>query len=69
MPDRPRIVVLGGGFGGVGAIKKLGDADADVLLVDKHDYHTFQPLLYQVATVGGSRRSVATCSTIRRMSR
>ena len=50
MPDRPRIVVLGGGFGGVGAIKKLGDADADVLLVDKHDYHTFQPLLYQVAT-------------------
>lgn len=50
MPDRPRIVVLGGGFGGVGAIKKLGDADADVLLVDQHDYHTFQPLLYQVAT-------------------
>ena len=50
MPDRPRIVVLGGGFGGVGAVKKLGDADADVLLVDKHDYHTFQPLLYQVAT-------------------
>src|SRR4029453_13701531 len=50
MPDGPRIVVLGGGFGGVGAIKKLGDADADVLLVDQHDYHTFQPLLYQVAT-------------------
>ncbi len=50
MPDRPRIVVLGGGFGGVGAVKKLGDVDADVLLVDKHDYHTFQPLLYQVAT-------------------
>jgi NADH dehydrogenase len=50
MPDRPRIVVLGGGFGGVGAVKKLGDADADVLLVDQHDYHTFQPLLYQVAT-------------------
>jgi NADH dehydrogenase len=50
MPDRPRILVLGAGFGGVGAIKKLGDADADVLLVDKHDYHTFQPLLYQVAT-------------------
>jgi NADH:quinone reductase (non-electrogenic) len=50
MPDRPRIVVLGGGFGGVGAIRKLKDADADVLLVDQHDYHTFQPLLYQVAT-------------------
>ena len=50
MPDRPRVVVLGGGFAGVGAAKGLKDADADVLLVDKHDYHTFQPLLYQVAT-------------------
>jgi NADH dehydrogenase len=50
MPDRPRILILGGGFGGVGAAKKLKDTDADVLLVDKHDYHTFQPLLYQVAT-------------------
>ncbi len=50
MADRPRVVVLGGGFGGVGAAKKLADADADVLLIDKHDYHTFQPLLYQVAT-------------------
>ena len=50
MPDRPRVLVLGGGFGGVGAVKKLKHADADVVLVDKHDYHTFQPLLYQVAT-------------------
>ena len=50
MPDRPRVLVLGGGFGGVGAVKKLKHADADVLLVDQHDYHTFQPLLYQVAT-------------------
>jgi NADH dehydrogenase len=50
MADRPRIVILGGGFGGVGAAKKLKHADADVLLVDRHDYHTFQPLLYQVAT-------------------
>ncbi|HEY7659615.1 MAG TPA: NAD(P)/FAD-dependent oxidoreductase [Actinomycetota bacterium] len=50
MPDRPRVVVLGGGFGGVGAVKKLKHANADVLLVDRHDYHTFQPLLYQVAT-------------------
>ena len=50
MPDRPRVVVLGGGFAGVGAAKGLKDADADVLVVDKHDYHTFQPLLYQVAT-------------------
>src|SRR5512133_3608238 len=47
---RPRVVVLGGGFGGVGAAQKLGKSDVDVVLVDKHDYHTFQPLLYQVAT-------------------
>jgi NADH:quinone reductase (non-electrogenic) len=50
MPGRSKIVILGGGFGGVGAAKKLKDADADVVLVDQHDYHTFQPLLYQVAT-------------------
>jgi NADH:ubiquinone reductase (H+-translocating) len=50
MADRPKVVVLGGGFGGVGAVKELKKADADVVLVDRHDYHTFQPLLYQVAT-------------------
>ena len=47
---RPRVLILGGGFGGVGAAQKLKDADADVVLVDRHDYHTFQPLLYQLAT-------------------
>ena len=47
---RPRVLVLGGGFAGLGAARKLKDADADVVLVDEHDYHTFQPLLYQVAT-------------------
>src|SRR6188472_4645143 len=47
---RPRVVVLGGGFAGIGAARKLKDADVDVVLVDKHNYHTFQPLLYQVAT-------------------
>ena len=49
-PRRPRVLVLGGGFAGIGAARKLKDADADVVLVDQHDYHTFQPLLYQVAT-------------------
>jgi NADH dehydrogenase len=44
------VLVLGGGFGGIGAARKLKDADVDVTLIDKHDYHTFQPLLYQVAT-------------------
>ena len=47
---RPRVVILGGGFAGIGAARKLEKADADVVLVDKHDYHTFQPLLYQLAT-------------------
>jgi len=47
---RPRVLVLGAGFAGLGAARKLKKAPVDVLLVDKHDYHTFQPLLYQVAT-------------------
>jgi NADH dehydrogenase len=48
--NRPRVLVLGGGFGGIGAAKQLRKSDVDVVLVDGHDYHTFQPLLYQVAT-------------------
>jgi NADH dehydrogenase len=47
---RRRVLVLGGGFAGIGAARKLKDSDVDVVLVDKHDYHTFQPLLYQLAT-------------------
>jgi NADH dehydrogenase len=47
---RPRVLILGGGFGGIGAARQLKDADAEVVLVDSHNYHTFQPLLYQVAT-------------------
>src|SRR5690349_24976624 len=47
---RPRVLILGGGFAGVGAAQKLKGADADVVVVDRHDYHTFQPLLYQLAT-------------------
>jgi NADH dehydrogenase len=48
--DRPTVVVVGGGFGGLGAARALKDADVDVVLIDPNDYHTFQPLLYQVAT-------------------
>jgi NADH dehydrogenase len=47
---RPRVLVLGGGFAGIGAAQKLHKSDLDVVVVDKNDYHTFQPLLYQVAT-------------------
>jgi NADH dehydrogenase len=44
------VLILGGGFAGAGVAKELKDADVDVVLVDRHDYHTFQPLLYQLAT-------------------
>jgi NADH dehydrogenase len=47
---RPHVLILGGGFGGLGAARKLKNAEVDVTVVDKNDYHTFQPLLYQVAT-------------------
>jgi NADH:ubiquinone reductase (H+-translocating) len=47
---RPRVLILGGGFAGVGAAQKLKDAEAEVVLVDRHNYHTFQPLLYQLAS-------------------
>lgn len=48
----PRIVILGAGFGGLFAAKKLAGVDADITVVDRHNYHLFQPLLYQVATAG-----------------
>jgi NADH:ubiquinone reductase (H+-translocating) len=50
MADLTHIVILGAGFGGIGAVKKLRDANVRITIVDKRDYHTFQPLLYQVAT-------------------
>src|SRR5262249_4002000 len=50
MADRNHIVILGAGFAGIGALKKLRDANVRITIVDKRDYHTFQPLLYQVAT-------------------
>ncbi len=45
-----RIVIVGGGFGGIELAKHLKDKEVEVVLVDRHNYHTFQPLLYQVAT-------------------
>lgn len=46
---RPRILIIGGGFGGLNLAKKLSGENVEVMLIDKHNYHTFQPLLYQVA--------------------
>ena len=48
----PRVVVIGAGFGGLAAVKKLRDVPVRVTLVDANNFHTFQPLLYQVATAG-----------------
>ena len=55
----PRIVIIGGGFAGIALSKKLRDKNIQVVLIDKHNYHTFQPLLYQVATGGLEAGSIA----------
>jgi NADH dehydrogenase len=47
---RPRVVIIGGGFGGLTAARELARAEVDVTLVDRRNHHVFQPLLYQVAT-------------------
>ena len=52
MADRPKVVVVGAGFGGLAAAKRLEGEDVDVTLVDRHNFHTFLPLLYQLATAG-----------------
>lgn len=48
----PRVVVIGAGFAGLAAVRHLARAPVEVALVDRHNFHTFQPLLYQVATAG-----------------
>jgi len=55
----PRVVIIGGGFAGLAAAKGLEKQELQVVLVDKHNYHTFQPLLYQVATDGLEPDSIA----------
>jgi NADH dehydrogenase len=57
--SRPRVVIVGGGFGGLAAAKALRDAPVDVLLVDRRNHHVFQPLLYQVATAALSPGDIA----------
>ena len=47
---KPRVVIIGGGFAGIAAARALRGAEANVVLIDKHNHHLFQPLLYQVAT-------------------
>lgn len=54
-----RVVIIGGGFGGISLAKKLRSTDVQVVLIDRHNYHTFQPLLYQVSTSGLEPDSIA----------
>src|SRR5258706_13059866 len=55
----PRVVIVGAGFGGLWAAKTLANAPAEVIVIDRQNYHLFQPLLYQVATAGLSPADVA----------
>lgn len=55
----PRVVVIGGGFGGIEFCKKIDSEKYQVVLIDKYNFHTFQPLLYQVATAGLEASSIA----------
>ena len=55
----PRVVIIGAGFGGLSAAKQLAKAPFDVTIIDRHNYHLFQPLLYQVATAGLSPGDIA----------
>jgi NADH dehydrogenase len=57
--DYPRLVVIGGGFAGLNLAKSLKNLDLQIVILDKHNYHTFQPLLYQVATGGLESGSIA----------
>src|SRR6202023_3183571 len=64
---KPRIVIVGGGFGGVAAARALRKSDAEVFLIDRRNHHIFQPLLYQVATAVLSPSEVA--APIRQLTR
>ncbi|MBT8188492.1 MAG: NAD(P)/FAD-dependent oxidoreductase [Croceitalea sp.] len=55
----PRVIIIGGGFGGIALAKRLCKKEFQVVMMDKHNYHTFQPLLYQVSTGGLEPDSIA----------
>lgn len=57
--DLPRVVIIGGGFAGVAIARKILNEDMQMVLLDRHNYHTFQPLLYQVSTSGLEPDSIA----------
>src|SRR6187402_2520352 len=57
--SKPRVVIIGAGFGGLNAATGLSDDKFQVVMFDKHNYHTFQPLLYQVASAGLQADAIA----------
>ena len=57
--SKKRVVIIGGGFGGLNAAKRLRNADVEITLIDKTNHHLFQPLLYQVATAALSPGDIA----------
>ncbi|HEX8901687.1 NAD(P)/FAD-dependent oxidoreductase [Vitreimonas sp.] len=60
LEGRPRVVIIGAGFGGLSAAKALAHTKAHVILIDRRNHHLFQPLLYQVATAGLAPTQIAT---------
>ena len=56
---RPHVVIVGCGFGGLAATRALADTDVDITLIDRENHHTFQPLLYQVASAGLNPSDIA----------
>ncbi|WP_094604603.1 NADH dehydrogenase-like protein YjlD [Sporomusa silvacetica DSM 10669] len=56
---KTHIIIIGAGFGGIQAAKLLANTAAQITIIDKHNYHLFQPLLYQVATAGLSEKDIA----------
>src|SRR6267154_3626402 len=56
---RPRVVIIGAGFGGLEAARRLAKLPVKVTIIDRKNHHTFQPLLYQVATAGISPGEIA----------
>src|ERR1700716_1627220 len=57
--QKPKVVIVGSGFGGLEAAKLLGDEPVSVTIIDRTNYHLFQPLLYQVATAALSPADIA----------
>src|SRR6186997_2503613 len=59
MPRLPQVIIIGGGFAGLAAVRRLRKVACDVTIIDRRNHHVFQPLLYQVATAGLSPGDIA----------